>query len=79
MEISARTDIQFRKGYQQQFTDKFFLIKFVSKSFDTNQPVTYILKDKNGAKTLARFYESELVSYKYADDRSWPRHQVAIN
>ena len=56
--ISPRTDIPFRKGYQQRFTDEQFLIKLISKPFDRNQPVSYVLKDKNVEEVLGRFYES---------------------
>ena len=54
---TAKTDIPFRKGYKQSFTDEVFEI------FDipTRNPPTYNLIDADNEAIEGKFYESELI------------------
>ena len=52
----AITDLPFRKGYQQIFTDKSFEIVVIP----TVNPPTYILIDAEKEEISGNFYEKEL-------------------
>ena len=53
----AKTDIPFRKGYKQSFTDEIFEIFDVP----TRNPSTYNLIDANKEPIEGKFYEPELI------------------
>ena len=53
----AKTDIPFRKGYKQSFTDEVFEIFDVP----TKNPPTYNLIDANKEPVEGKFYEPELI------------------
>ncbi len=54
----AKKDLQFKKGYQQSFTDEIFIIHAIP----TYTPATYTLTDQSGEKILGKFYQTELVA-----------------
>lgn len=75
----AKKNLPFKKGYKQKFTDEVFTIKKVSMSrISKTEPVTYVLSDNRGEEILGRFYEQELVPYKYVEDRHRAKHQTSI-
>ena len=52
----TKTDLPFRKGYKQIFTDKVFEIVAIS----TVNPPTYTLIDAEKEEISGKFYEKEL-------------------
>ena len=43
-----------------------------------SEPITYVLHDNKGEEILGRFCASELVAFKYDEDRHRGRKQVGI-
>ena len=68
--ISRISKSAFDKGYTQNFTDEIFKVASVSRPLRNDnkkdtRPITYSLVDGAGEKIIGRFYEPELVAYRY--------------
>ena len=74
----ASKDLPFKKGYRQKFTSEVFTIVSVQQPQAPGDPVTYELEDRHGQEILGRFYQEELVRFKYNTDRHRARHQTII-
>ena len=68
----------FQKGYKQRFTDEVFTVARVSIPRNRSEPITYVLHDNTGKEILGRLYASELVAFKFDEDRHRGRQQVGI-
>ena len=65
-------------SYKQRFTDEVFTVARVSIPRNRSEPITYVLHDNKGEEILGRFYASELVAFKYDEDRHRGRQQVGF-
>ena len=67
----------FKKGYKQKYSNEVFKITSVSRPKSTcSDPVTYRLQGARGDKIQGRFYNQELVAFRYNFSRHRPRHQT---
>lgn len=53
----------FTKGYRPSWSNEIFLVKKILHS----NPITYLLKDKNGEEIQGAFYKEELQKTQYPD------------
>lgn len=72
--VAFKKDV-FDKGYKQSFSNEVYKVIRVSKQ---NQPITYVLQDIEKRSILRRFYEKQLVLYRYYDSHNRARHQRII-
>ena len=67
----------FQKSYKQRFTDEVFTVARVPITRNRGEPITYVLHNNKG-EIRGLFYASELIAFKYDEDRHRGRQQVGI-
>ena len=72
----AFKDMEFRKGYKQQYNSEVFRVSHVSNP--PHEAITYKLRDSKGEPILIRFYPKEITHYTYFSDRIRSRHQQIL-
>ena len=75
----ALKEMQFSKGYKQQYTTETFKVARVVLPSARQALTTYILRDVKGESILGRFYPQELVHYRYNDSNKRARHQTVLS
>lgn len=66
----------FDKGYKQSFSTEVYKIVRISSQ---QRPITYVLQDVERRNILRRFYERELIIYRYNDSNKRAQHQRIIS